>query len=248
MNLGAMRVAGGMQFSSADNGGIRYWRGNPDCQAAHDELLGHLKTRNAPFLGVTDVLGTRRMGNLGEHIAFRIGDAYDFSTYLPKISNAANPLENISTSGIDIMWLLLGANPADDIVVLQETKTTGSLNGLDYADELVTDYDKLFAPSSPRTLGLRLQTLANHLEYELNLPPAILHRVVALAASSPHLCSQVVLVPTLVHDLALDPQAKLLAVRSTIASRGWNVSAVRPWSIALGSLTARLERIARGSA
>jgi hypothetical protein len=227
--------------------GARLWRGDPDCQAAHDELLTHLKARNSQFLPACEALGSRRLGNFGEHIAFRIGFANDYSGWRPRTINALNPFSNNSTSGVDIIWLLLSATtPANDLVAIQEMKTTPA-SDLGIAYELTHDYKKLFGLNLDFTLQTRLQCLANELEVVPGFNPAELHRIIALGQATPALSSQVRLVPTLVHDLgANDPRPLLLAVRTSITKLGWATQHITPWSVAMTDLLARLERLSHG--
>lgn len=234
-----------MRFSRALSSGITVWRGDPDCQAAHDEILTYLRSR-ATFVQPGVAAGVRRHGNLGEHIAFRLGDERDYNGWERQIRNASEPLSNVSSSGIDIIWLLLSVtNPADDVVVFQETKTTGDLS-LNYAYELSADYRKLFSPGSELSLAIRLQNFANYLELTRSFSEEMLHRVIAMAAITPKAASKVRLVPTLVHDRNADPTLKLQAVLTSIANVGWSPASISPWSIALENLSDRLERIAHG--
>jgi hypothetical protein len=236
-----------VRFKRALSSGISVWRGDPDCQAAHDEIVAHLRARAANFVHPNEAAENRRKGNLGEHIAFRIGDATDFSGWERLIKNASEPLVNISTSGVDIVWAFLSSrDPSEDLVVFQETKTTADLS-LDYAYSLVSDYRKLSLRNPASNLGTRLQGLANYLEYSRSVDESIVHRIIAMGALDPRRATKVRLVPTLMHDSGVDSVAKLLAVRASICAFGWNQANVTPWSIVLSDLGERLERIAHGT-
>jgi hypothetical protein len=235
-----------VRFSRQDIAGISVWRGDPDCQAAHSEILTHLREHSTTFLPEGTLVGDRRKGNLGEHIAFRIGAATDFAGWDRQIKNAAEPLSNISSAGIDVTWFLLDPTSADDdVVVIQETKTTPDTS-LDLAYKLTADYKKLFARDPSFTLATRLQSLATFLEYERGADKTITHRITNMGAPAAKLASKIRLVPTLLHDSAADGTPRLLAVRTSIAGFGWRESNIGPWSIALSEIGDRLERIAHG--
>ena len=156
-------------FSSQIFLDITLWRGNSDCQAGHDYLLNELCQQVSFFLPPGSIISARQQGNLGEFIALCIGKdtAYIGAYMFP--ANAFNPLQDISKSDIDIIWLYISDNnPDDDFVVIQEVKTTVASN-LNYADTLVQDYDKLFEVNPQFTLNNRLQSLKNEVEFKLRM-------------------------------------------------------------------------------
>jgi hypothetical protein len=235
-------------FDSTSVSGIALWRGTPTCQAAHDSLLATLLGRHAPLPPINGPLSNRRRGNLGEFIAFCVGRdcAYCPPEFHVVAANAFNPLQDISVSNVDILWFSFGATPAEDRVVVHEMKTTTE-SSLAYADELVTDYSKLFGPSVATTLHARLQVLSQYVEFTMNRPE-LTPRLATLAGDSPTRSTQVVLAPTVVHDRAHDPVPRLIAIRTEISALGWSGSQISPWSIALDQLDDRLLRLAKGQA
>ncbi len=75
----------------------------------------------------------------------------------------------MSKPDIDIVWIQFGETGGDDRIVLQEVKTTGD-SVLSLADNLISDYDKLFGTNPRFTLHTRLQDIKNKLEYEHKQP------------------------------------------------------------------------------
>jgi len=117
---------------------------------------------------------------------------------------------------------------------------------LSLADNLISDYDKLFETDPRFTLQTRLQDIKNKLEYE-HKQPELCPRITELAGQSPQTSPQVQLLPTLVHErLGSDPQTKMLAIRETLSGKGWPRRAVQPWAIGLFDLNTRLLRLATG--
>ena len=233
-------------FSSQISSTITLWRGNPDCQAGHDYLLNELCHFVSSFLPPISIISTRQQGNLGEFIALCIGKeaAYIGADMFP--ANAFDPLQDISKSDIDIIWLYISDdNPEDDFVVIQEVKTT-IVSNLNYANTLVQDYDKLFDVNPQFTLNNRLQSLKNEVEFKLQ-KPHLCSRINAFAGISPQSCPRVKLVPTLIHDRTVgNPSATLGLIRSSLISKHWISSNVSAWSIALYHLSSRLNRLATG--
>lgn len=235
-----------MHFSETVSNGISVWRSDPDCQTAHDDIVQFLRQRGANFVPQEQVVGTRRFGNIGEHIAFRIGLHGPFHNYERHSKNAYEPLSNISSSGVDILWFLLHpVNIAEDLVIIQETKATADPS-LQYANALIADHKKLFSRNPEFTLATRLSSLSTYLEMNRSYDESLTHRLTRLGATSAKLCTQVRLVPTLLHDANHVAEARLLAVRISIKALGWDDASIKPWSIALYDFANRLERIARG--
>lgn len=235
-------------FARQEMHGVVLWVGDPDCQAAHDATLSWLQEHCPNFCSVASAADNILKGNLGETIAFCVGYWYVFNDPSVKTfaDNALNPFGGISKPGIDIVWIRFGETGDDDMVVLQEVKTTGD-SSLSLADNLISDYDKLFLGTDPNfRLHYRLWYIKNKLEYEHN-QPELCPRVQALAGKSPETSPQVVLLPTLVHErIGSDPQTKMLAIRETLYGKGWPRRAVQPWAIGLFDLNSRLLRLAMG--
>jgi len=233
-------------FAKSNNTGVIIWVGNPDCQAAHVAVLGWLKVHCKRFITVSGTLSEAIKGNLGEAISFYVGSTFDFLQFLPFPANAFSPLGSISRPDIDIVWIFLGKRPSDDFAILHEVKTTTSSSSLDYANNLINDYDKLFGTSVTLTLHTRLQGIKNEVEYKLG-KPQLCPRISGLAGKSPQSSPKIRLLPTLVHDLAAgSPVKKMVAIRSTLIGRGWSAGSVDPWAIGLSQLESRLKRLARG--
>ena len=233
------------QFSKAGN--VIIWTGSPDCQAAHNWVLEWLTSRNAPFLAEGEELGPRRKGNFGECIAFQIGSANLFNGEgdytFP--ANALNPLVNNARPGVDIVWIRFGNSVSDDLAVLQEVKVTTQA-GLDYANNLIADYDKLFSTDPAVTLQTRLQDVKNELELKLKRRD-LCARVAEITGNSPKTAEKVKIIPTLIHDLrTAGSDTKMLTIRQTLCGKGWANNAVSAWAIGMTELEERLIRLAMG--
>lgn len=162
--------------------------------------------------------------------------------------NAINPLNSASISGLDLTYLLFhDTDEKLDLAFIQEVKTTGGAS-LSYADNLITDYEKLFGTNINFTLQSRLQSISTSLEIERKRPDLVA-RVLKLAGTTPKSCPQIKLFPTAVHELSgTTPVPKMLAIRQAIATQGWPVDSIVPWAVALMDLDERLIRLARGHA
>ena len=235
----------GFVWEDGDAVGWGKWRGDPDQDAAHRTILKWLReVVPAGFLDFKDALPNRVKGNLGEFIAYCIGKNYAFtSVSIASGANTPDPLANISKPDVDIVWLNIGERQADDWAVLQEVKTTGQ-SSLGLADALVGDYEKLFGEDVRLTLQARLGVLKNKLEQMGQ--GHLSSRITQLTAPSPDLARRIFLVPTLLHDAADDPSAKMVAVRQALIGQGWSADAIRCWSVGLEQIDHRLARIARG--
>ena len=226
--------------------GVVVWTGNPDCQSAHDWLLAWLQARKFPFLAQPpSESNTRIQGNVAETLSMCLALNFRRPTKLCFPANAQHPFSNISRPDIDLLWIGFGTLPSDDYVVVQEIKSTGGDN-LNYADTLLTDYDKLFARDPQFTLQTRLQAIQTELEMQ-NAPYDLLARIAKIAGTSPQTSGNGVrLIPTLVHDLnSISPTPKMLGISATLTGRGWNN--VEPWAIGMTDLLARFRRLATGA-
>lgn len=235
----------GFQSVSEDNGGRLAWYGHPDDDAAHRTILGWLETAvTSGFVEDNRPVSNRVTGNLGEFIAYKIGEGYVFvNDEIAVTANAWDPISDISQPGLDIVWLRFGATPAGDWAAIQEVKTTGQSN-LSLADRLVFDYDKLFGENLRVTLRTRLDGLKNRLEqFRMgHLAP----RITSLGGSNPNRANGVHIVPTLIHDSAYDSSLKMTVVRQALIGKGWSTDCVCCWSVGLDDINSRLNRLARG--
>ena len=233
------------RHTQVNNGDLHVWEGDPDDNAAHLAVLGWLQQAvTTGFLQTPTPLSNRVKGNSGEFIAHKVGDTYAFANgVLAFAANAWDPLSEISRPDLDIVWLYFGPSPADDWAVLQEVKTTGQ-SSLSLANNLIEDYDKLFAEDPRLTLRTRLDGLKNRLEHLQmgNLVP----RLTALGGLGPSQSQGIKLMPTLVHDSAHDPISRMAVVRQALIARGWSAPSLYCWAIKLGDLDARLTRLSRG--
>ena len=236
-----------LSFKHKTTNQVCIWTGDPHCQAAHDSILSWLKTICKVFAKPAK-LSTRIKGNLGESVGFFLGYQTEFKEYRAFAANALVPFEDISRPDLDIVWVLFGESEANDVIALQEVKTTGQAD-LAYADALVEDYQKLYGSDPQTTLHSRLQTVKNKLEYEhLDIELARrLGRLEAECGQGPKTAKKILLYPTLVHELTgTDPLKKMVAVRTSIIGLGWNSSNVSGWAVGLTDLDKRLFRLAHG--
>jgi hypothetical protein len=234
-------------FACVDEDGCNLWLGDPDCDAAHQVILDWLGKRVARFLTGEESVISSVKGNIGEAIAFVVGQEHKFAMEdFPFPANAFHPLRRISQSDIDIVWIHFGQTRNDDLLFLQEVKTT-SLPNLKLADGLVVDYEKLFGTNVEFTLHTRLSSIKNILEYQ-HKKPELCQRVTYLAGKSPQTSPKVSLLPTLVHERTnASPVTKMLAVREMLIGRGWDSKGIELWAIGLSNLEDRLIRLALGA-
>lgn len=212
---------------------------------AHDAILQTLQ-QIGYFIGPHEPLGTRRQGNLGEFIAFHAALSDKLPYSLSMGASGMDPLQNVAAPGLDITYLYFDINnPANDLMYIQEVKTTGQVN-LAYADNLVSDHDKLFGGDPALTLNSRIQSMGLRLKLQ-HQRPDLATRLQSMASTAPLSCTHVRLIPTLVHEkIGTDPKTKMLAVRSQINALGWPLGQIRPWSIGMENLIDRLTRLAQG--
>ena len=235
----------GFKDNSGGVTGWLAWEGDPDDDAAHQTILAWLQSAvTTGFFEKKGSLSNRVKGNLGEFIAYHIGESYIFTNIANAYAaNTWDPLSEISRPDLDIVWLHFGSTEADDWAALQEVKTTGEAS-LGLADGLITDYEKLFGENLRLTLQTRLGALKNKLDQQGQ--GALSSRVTALGGPTPGRARSIRLVPTLLHDSAHNSGMKMVAVRQALIGRGWSADVVECWSIALGNIDQRLARLARG--
>lgn len=232
-------------FCFSEDSSVVLWTGNPDCQAAHDEILSFLTDHCQPFPSSVKNGDNILRGNIGETITFCLGKSERFDQeYLGHFANALRPFSGKSNPELDLLWVHFGATANDDWAVLQEVKTTAA-QSIAYANNLIDDFDKLFGTNARLTLHTRVQDFKNRLEFEQNRPASLIRRASQLCGTSPAACPRIRLLPTVVHDTAAqDVVDTMLLVRETLSSKNW--SDVEPWAIGLSSLDDRLIRLARG--
>jgi hypothetical protein len=170
-------------FVNSPQNGVDLWAGQPDCQAAHSQLLAALKKSKVTFLPSGTALTTRRKGNLGEFIALTIGCATQFASWRVIAANAHNPLSDNSRTDLDLLWLFFGPSPDQDIGIVQEVKTTADRK-LGYADSLIEDYAKLFSTDPQFTLQSRFAVAGNKME-GMGVAPDLCCRARELGGISP---------------------------------------------------------------
>jgi hypothetical protein len=232
-------------FQRTESSAVIVWTGSPNCNAAASSLLEKLRSDTTYFLNSPDELTNPIIGNLGEYISFTIGRVFDYESYYPFPANALNPLSRISRSELDIVWCHFGEFESDDLLVLQEVKTTFDPL-LAISSKLVADYKKLFDTDPAEQLSMRIQAVKNAVQYSLG-KPNLLPRLNRLQAPNPGSCKQIRVVPTLVHEkIGADPIAKLVTVRTSLVGLGWAESTITPWSISLADLETKLGNISTG--
>lgn len=233
-------------FTSVEDSSVLLWTGKPNCDAAHSEVLAFLNSHCQPFPTTVGAKDNILRGNLGETIVFCLGKSQQFGSNncLGHFANALRPFSGKSNPELDLLWVHFGNCSKDDWAVLQEVKTT-SADSIAYANNLVSDYDKLFGTNPRLTLQTRFQDFKNRLEFEQNRPAHILQRANQLLGVSPVACPRIRLLPTVVHDsVATDVVDTMLLVRESLTGKNW--ADVEPWAIGLSSLDDRLVRLARG--
>lgn len=234
-------------FTSVEDSSVLLWSGKPDCDAAHSDVLAFLNGHCTPFPTSVKAGDNILRGNLGETIVFCLGRSERFgSKCLGHFANALRPFSGKSNPELDLLWVHFGQSAKDDWAVLQEVKTTAATS-IDYATNLISDYDKLFGTNPRLTLQTRIQDFKNRLEFEQNQPADIVQRANQLIGASPVACPRIRLLPTVVHDsAATDVVDTMLLVRESLTGKNW--ADVEPWAVGLSSLDARLVRLARGKA
>ena len=194
---GGNSILSGFTNNSGVMPGWLAWKGDPDDNAAHQRLLDWL----VPVVGVSFwkdhvPVSNRVKGNLGEFIAYSIGKHYVFhDNSIADTANASEPLSDISRPGLDIIWIHFGGTEFQDWAVVQEVKTTGAAS-LQIADDLISDYGKLFGENLRLTLQTRLAGVKNRLDQhgQGHLAP----RLTALGGPSPRACNGIRLFPTII--------------------------------------------------
>ena len=221
------------------------WTSNPDDDFAHRTILHWLQNAiTNGYLNSSEPLSNATKGNIGEFVVYKIGESYVFTNGpIAFTANAHDPLSQISRPDFDIIWLSFGDNATEDWAAIQEVKTTGE-SSLSLANELVSDYQKLFGENLHLTLQTRLGSLKNKMEQQGQ--GHLSSRITALGAPTPETAQRIRILPTLVHDSAYDSSVKMVSVRQMLIGKGWSSGVIECWSVALSNLDDRLSRIARG--
>ena len=192
-----------MTFAFQNISGVDCFWGNPDCSAGYAWIQERLRDLCAQWLSSEDSLGDRRKGNLGEFIAFHVSrnTGLNGAGFHCILGNAHKPLSSSSDPGLDIVFVYLdpSGDSTMDRLVIQEVKTTGSAS-LTYADALTEDHQKLQEADTNTNLVSRVQAIKGTLKYEFGLNQAMLARVEAMGHPVAGRCTQVILLPTLVHE------------------------------------------------
>lgn len=243
-------------FSRVVSGLISRWVADPEDDAAHRALLVLLgQFTGGAFLPAGTQLTHTQIGNLGEFLAFFVGrecggcSAFEH----PFSANALNPLSSISMSGIDCVWVHFGDTPVEDAIALQEVKTA-TTQECEVAGSLLDDYNRLFGTNLNTRLDIRLRSIKNRLEVELDELGARERalRLLRFMVPSVEKLKDTVAVPTLVFDHLVArvtaPEERLAGVRAALIARGWIIDHQGPWAIAIGDLATRLHRLATGNA
>ena len=235
----------GFAKTQPSQAGFSAWRPHPDDAAAHRVLLQWLSNAvGALFLAEGESFTNAIKGNLGEFIAYQIGNNYVFTNgEIAHSANATEPLSAISRSRLDVVWMYFGDHAYDDWAAIQEVKTTGQAS-LELADDLIDDYEKLFGENHRVRLQSRLTGLMNVLD-ELGLGD-LSPRLAALGGPGPDSATGIKLYPTLLHESGIESSTKMLAVRQAIIAQGWSSHAIDCWSIGLTQIDQQLEQLARG--
>jgi hypothetical protein len=210
-------------FGFVDESSVLLWTGNPNCQAAHDEILTFLTERCPPFVPSPQKGDKILRGNLGETITFCLGSSERFGDeWLGHFANALRPFSGKSNPELDLLWVHFGPTSNEDWAVLQEVKTT-SAQSISYANNLIDDFDKLFGTNARFTLQTRIQDFKNRLEFEQKRAPELVRRVNHFCGTSPAGCPRIRLLSTVVHDTsAVDVVETMLLVRETLSSKSWS--------------------------
>jgi hypothetical protein len=238
-------------FTLVSSGGVSIWRGNPGCQNGHDAILAWLRETVDHFLSAAQAKagGNILRGNLGESIAFCVSLWYDCQGHRAHAVNAWRPLSPQSVQDIDIVWVFFGSKAKEDFAIVQEVKTTSG-KILTYADQLITDYEKLYGVNLDLTLRSRFKPLKKDFLFKVGgrRGKELSDRLIALVGGGPDKSPQIRLRPTLVHELTgAEPRSKMTWIRNTLIGKGWPATTVEAWAIGLGALDARLLRLATGT-
>ena len=239
-------------FTSTPVEGCQIWVPDPDQSTAHALLLTTLATTvGGNFLSPDSTLNQPQFGNLGEFLTLYVGDSCAGlpSTYRCHPVNGREPLKRVSDSGVDLLWFHFDADPQDDLIVLQEVKSTRQAD-LRHADGLIDDYQKLFSTDPAVILSSRIGSLKLLLRVTLR-KPELVARCDRFVGTEPTECRDLRLMPTLVFDTSVAMHGaaarKLSIVRTTICGDGWLDTQVQPWGICLDELEAEFEALAKGS-
>lgn len=228
------------------------WLPSPDQEHAHDAMLERLnEITDGGFLSAGSSLSQIQFGNLGEFVSFFVGS--DSVDYLVDCHcdpcNAYNPLNTISRSGVDLMWVHFADLESDDHLYVQEVKTTQQVDLL-LANGLIDDYQKLFQIDLRFTLKSRITALKSTIRFGWKMPE-LAKRCSNFVGADPAECGKVTILPTLVFDTgqASNEMAaiRLLHVETVLTGHGWSPSQIGLFGIGLTDLSASFTRLACGN-
>ena len=237
-------------FTHDSLGGVLTWKGHPDCQDGHDAILAWLTETVDRFLSESEAAagGNIVRGNIGESIAFCVSFWHDCEAHRAHAVNAWRPLNSQSLQDIDIVWVCFAANASDDYAIVQEVKTTSGTS-LSYANNLITDYDKLYGTNLDLTLRSRFKPLKKEFLFKVGGQEGkdLSNRLIGLVGGGPKSSPRIKLRPTVIHELVgTNPEAKLTSIRNTLIGKGWTAESIEGWAIGMKNLDARLQRLATG--
>lgn len=234
---------------------LHIYVGSPNCSTFYrwvlDSLLEFMHPEFGPPVPPLKKITKGQMGNLGESITFLVGraDRFDDVAYTQILRSALTPFNPSALTGVDIFTVYLDPNgiEANDRLFIQEIKTTGAPS-LAYSRALVEDYDKLFNTTNPPlSLFSRISAVKGELKFVHRFPPDKLQRVENLVQITAAQCTQVRLLPTLVHDLGSCPKSSLGEVVDKIKKQGWPAGTIEAWSISMTQLRSKLIDLANRS-
>jgi len=237
-------------MKSANGREIDCFVGDPDCPEFYAWLLDELK-KHKPWNYVPPVeITVGQQGNLGEFIVDTVLRLKEFAgpEYTFALGGSLTPFQSGTTPGLDMVIVYL--DPAGDVAMdrlhFVEVKTT-TQGVLTYANALIPDYQKLLDTTNPnQSLGYRMSWLKLKLEREHKFSAPMLARVEALSHSVAAMCTQLLLIPTLVHTRAVgDPVKTLDEVAKSIATQGWPDKNILPKSISMRQLGKSLLNLAK---
>ena len=224
---------------------------SPNQEQAHKAMLVKLSPMiGGEFLPNGSELSEIQFGNMGEFISSFIGeDAVDYLVECHcDARNAYNPLNPISVSGVDLMWVQFGTLPSEDRLYIQEVKTTSQSN-LSIANGLIDDYEKLFGTDQNVSLKSRVSLLKVKVRSEWKRPD-LAQRCTKFVGVEPTECDNVTILPTVVFDSDIAEKnvavGRLTYVQTTLLGRGWTKNQIEVFGISLSSLRETISELAWG--
>lgn len=230
-----------MSLKSTSNGLAKAFSGDPGCEEAYQWVLGLLRMLNPQWLPlITPHLPNGVKGNMGEFVAFHLSqhDGINGAGYYPILAGPVRPLVDAPDQGLDICFVYLdpAGNIENDRLYIQEVKTTGN-SDLVYANNLLSDYEKLLGSTGNLNLEARILAIKARLMYERGLSKDEIERVELLTHPEASKCIKVRLLPTLIHEaVGADPVAKMTYLKAKLLAMGWLDGSVEPRSLGFSKL------------